>query len=53
MNRLGLLASIAVVLSFAAMALAAPVAPAADLPYGDIVRVAPSTLMVVGQPTVV
>jgi glyoxylase-like metal-dependent hydrolase (beta-lactamase superfamily II) len=50
MNRLGLLASIAVVLSFAAMALAAPVAPAADLPYGDIVRVAPSTLMVVGRP---
>jgi len=50
MRRLGLLTSIAVAVSFAATALAAPAAPAADLPYGDIVRVAPNTLMVVGRP---
>lgn len=45
-----MLTSIAVALSFAGTVLAAPAAPAADLPYGDIVRVAANTLMVVGRP---
>ena len=39
----------AVALAFAGAARAAPAATADELPYGDVVRVAPSTLMIVGR----
>jgi hypothetical protein len=38
----------ALALAFAGAARVAPAAAADELPYGDVVRVAPSTLMIVG-----